>query len=160
MEFELRYASEDDLDWIIQSHDAVYREEFGFNIEFADGIAGKILALTSAKNSFTSFWIITVADERAASVAVSEIEPGVAFINFMLVLPQYRGFGLARKLLELTINHAREHGYETMRLETYSCLEDARKLYKLRGFKLAEPVREIYRFGQTIEQEFYELPLT
>ncbi len=152
-------ATEDDLKWLIRSHDEIYREEFAFNEEFGLVIAEKVSRMTSNANPFTSIWIAWVNETRAGSVAISEIESGVAFINFLLVLKHHRGLGLSRQLIDLTLSRARTHGFSRVRLETFGVLEVARRLYQKMGFKLCEPVRDLDRFGPVVKQEFYELVL-
>ena len=52
----------------------------------------------------------------------------------MYFLPQIRGLGLGREVLERAVNHARRLGFKTITLETISVLERAIELYQRFGF--------------------------
>ena len=52
----------------------------------------------------------------------------------MYFLPEIRGIGLGREVLERAVNHARRLGFKTMVLETISVLERAIHLYQRFGF--------------------------
>ncbi|WP_244172841.1 GNAT family N-acetyltransferase [Bordetella genomosp. 6] len=158
-ELALRTARQDDLQWIVAAHAQVYAAEFGFDRRFRDGIAAKMAALRRRPSAFDRIWVGWVDDERAASIAVSELPGGIAFLNFVLVLPRYRGRGAGRTLMETALAHARAHGSREVQLETYSCLVDARALYHRLGFRatMVAPGRRAY--GQTFDQEFWALAL-
>lgn len=53
----------------------------------------------------------------------------------MYLLPEARGRGLGRGLLEELIAIAKQKGFERIRLETASPLKDARQLYVAHGFE-------------------------
>jgi putative acetyltransferase len=52
----------------------------------------------------------------------------------MYFLPEIRGIGLGREVLERAVKHARRLGFKTMVLETISVLERAIHLYERFGF--------------------------
>lgn len=70
-------------------------------------------------------------------------------VKRMYVRPAFRGFGLARMMLEQLSNHAKENGVYVLRLETGIHQKDAIALYRGWGFK------EIAHFG-----EYQEDPLS
>jgi GNAT superfamily N-acetyltransferase len=75
-------------------------------------------------------------DGRAvAGGALKRIEPGVAEIKRMYVLPDSRGRGLARRLLAALEDAARELGYERVRLDTGASQPHARALYESAGYE-------------------------
>jgi len=53
----------------------------------------------------------------------------------MYYVPEVRGLGLGRKMLELCIEEAREMGYKQMYLETLEHMHTARALYEKYEFK-------------------------
>ncbi len=53
----------------------------------------------------------------------------------MYFLPEARGKGYASKMMELSIEKAREFGYQKCYIETMHYMEDAQKLYRKFGFK-------------------------
>jgi putative acetyltransferase len=57
-----------------------------------------------------------------------------AEIRKMYFLPEARGRGLGKRLLEDLVAFAREHGYKTVVLETASVLKTAIAMYRSYGF--------------------------
>ena len=74
--------------------------------------------------------------------ALREIEPGVGEIKRMFVLPQARGRGAARRILEALEASARTLGYSAVRLGTGVRQPEARALYESSGY------RRIRLFGE------------
>lgn len=157
----IRLHRPEDIGWIISSHGSVYADEFGFNSEFEVDIARKAVSLCENADATTRIWIKEVAGERAGSIAISKADEEVAFINFLLVLKRFRGEGIARELMRLALHHAQSGGFERVRLETYSCLRSARKMYAGLGFRIVDPVSSVTKYGRRFDREFWEkqLPL-
>lgn len=157
MENTIRTLVPGDAGWIISNHGSVYANEFGFDATFEIEIARKMVYLFDKGDALTRFWIKVVNGHRAGSVAVSKAEENVAFVNFLLVLTAYRGAGIARELMEFAVDHSFRHGCERVRLETYSCLESARRLYAGMGFRKQRGAKKLSKHGQSFDQEFWEL---
>lgn len=62
------------------------------------------------------------------------IDRGEAEIRKMYFLPEARGRGLGRQLLQDLVDCARERGFERIVLETASVLDEAISLYRKNGF--------------------------
>ncbi len=148
-----------DYGWIISNHGDIYSREFHFDQQFEIDIARKIITLCDNPGARFKLWIAEVDGERAGSMAVSKLTEATAFANFVLVLNKYRGMGIAKTLMNKIIEHCKTSGFKTLRLETYSCLQDARELYKTTGFQMTESTKNMQKYGQTFDQEFWELNL-
>lgn len=148
-----------DYGWIISKHGEIYSQEFHFDRQFEIDIAKKILTLNDNPGSGFRLWIAEVDGLRAGSMAVSKLTEETAFANFVLVLNKYRGMGIAKSLMNNIIEHCRQSDFKTLRLETYSCLQDARELYISMGFAITESTRNMQKYGQTFDREFWELNL-
>jgi len=144
---------------MISMHGIVYAREFNFNIEFEVGIAKKAAKIYESEDPFNRIWIKEVDGQRAGSIAVSKMQDGAAFINFVLVLDEYRGRGIADELMRHLIAHVRGSGIQVIRLETYTCLEHARVMYKNLGFSIVSSNDDCHRFGLKLVQEYWELQL-
>ena len=155
----LRIHRVGDLGWIISKHGEIYAAEFDFDASFEINIADKVVKYFSAEQGFNAVWIAEVDGERAGSVAVRSISTQQSFINFVLLLDQYRGRGLALQLMQRVLQYSKDEGYSSVRLETYSCLVAARKLYAAMGFEIVEPPAEIVAFGRPLTQEFWQMKL-
>jgi len=157
---DLRPLDIGDLGWLIARHGHLYADEFGFDRQFEVDITRKAVALCDKDDTFTRLWIAHIDGTRVASIAISPIEPGVAFLNFLLVMPDFRGQGLAHTLVAHALSHAEHHAFTRVKLETYSCLQSARRLYTELGFVRIGEGQPMQRYGQSFEQEFWhrELP--
>ncbi len=155
----IRLADRSDCDWIVDRHGALYASEFSFDDSYGRGIAGKMQALLDRNEAFTRIVIAESDRERAGSIAISALPEGGAFLNFVLVAPERRRKGIAEALLADALDHARREGRKFARLETYSVLKSARKLYAKMGFVIVKLEAGVSRFGQDIDQEIWEMQL-
>ena len=147
MKFNLRKPKPGDLGWVIAMHGEVYAQEFHLNPRFEVDIARKGVSLYGNPSDFDSFIIAEIEGQRAGSIAVSKQTETIAFVNFLLVLPEFRGQGIARALMLKVIEHAKAYPFKRIRLETYSILEAARKLYQNLGFTRYEMIAEVKKYG-------------
>ena len=157
MDFTIRQAEADDPDWIVARHGVLYPAEFGFDAGFGHDIAAKMKAFLAKDDAFKRIWIAEADNERLGSIAISQIGEGTAFLNFVLVEPAARGRGIAAAMMDTAFNHARQSGFSFVRLETYSCLKDARALYARHGFEIIESRAGIEKYGQSFDVEFWLL---
>ncbi|HEX2085891.1 MAG TPA: GNAT family N-acetyltransferase [Solirubrobacteraceae bacterium] len=77
-------------------------------------------------------------DEEGRAVCgggVKRLEPGIAEIKRMYVVPAARGGGVARALLAALEDAARELGYERVRLDTGPKQPAAEHLYRSAGYR-------------------------
>ncbi len=156
MKIILREQVPDDIGWLILMHGLLYSKQFNFDSQFEVDIAKKVISFFEEANDFDTLWIAQIESDRVGSIAVSIKSDQTAFVNFLLVKAKYRGHGVASKLIDKVIAHTEENGLKILRLETYSCLEDARKLYKKYGFKPYKKNASIEKYGQIFDQEFWE----
>lgn len=83
--------------------------------------------------------------------------PEVCELKKMYFLPQARGLGWGRALLELCLAAAKKRGYAVCYLETLRSMTTARKLYARRGF--TERSRPLGATGHCVCDAWYELAL-
>lgn len=72
--------------------------------------------------------------EHIRRLAALAREPRVAWLNQLAVHPRHRGEGLARRLLEQVVSHARRQDAQTLALETAAPATRLRALYERWGF--------------------------
>ncbi len=75
----------------------------------------------------------------------------------MYFLPELRGHGMGKKLLNHCIETAAQRGYQRMYLETVNRMTSANALYRLRGFQQLEGAEGAT--GHSSCDTFYALPL-
>jgi GNAT superfamily N-acetyltransferase len=69
------------------------------------------------------------------SVAMRAVGGREAELKRMYLLPEARGRGLGRRLLETALGWAREGGFAAVRLDTTAEMRAARGLYESAGFR-------------------------
>src|SRR5262245_35244330 len=89
-----------------------------------------------------TFLIARVGGRAVGCGALRVLEVGVGEVKRMFVLPEFRGRGIARQILEALESRARELGYRFVRLETGTEQREAISLYKSAGY------REMEAFGE------------
>ncbi len=159
MEIILSNPSPGDIGWLISIHGQLYAEQFNFDSKFEMDIAKKVINFLEASDDFNRLWIAITDNKRVGSIAVSLKPDRTAFVNFLLVKTEYRGYGIAKTLLDKVISHTKDNDLKAIRLETYSCLENARRLYDKYGFAIYKKNATVKKYGQSFDQEFWEKPL-
>ena len=94
-------------------------------------------------------------DTCIACVALVKVNKQLCEMKRLYVLPNYRGKGFGRMLIEAVIQLAKEKNYRTIRLDTLSDLIPANTLYAKLGFKQTEAYLDI----SDIELTFWKLDL-
>ncbi len=76
-------------------------------------------------------------DIDAETIRATEVEayPGEYYLDSMAIKPEYRGYGIGRKLIEAAINHGRELGYRKFTLLVDVAKPRLKDYYESMGFK-------------------------
>ena len=103
--------------------------------------------------------ILVFSRGRAVGVGcLKELEPGVGEVQRMYVVPDFRGKGLGRAIVERLIQEARTAGYRTLRLESMDFLHQAHSLYELVGFYRIQPYADNsmshYQSAESLEKYY------
>lgn len=83
--------------------------------------------------------VVTDAGEVVACVGLQPQGAGITELRKMYLLPEHRGLGIGRALLNHAIKNARDSGFVEIRLETASVLKEAVAMYEREGFQRYEP---------------------
>ncbi|MEM7795684.1 MAG: GNAT family N-acetyltransferase [Cyanobacteria bacterium P01_C01_bin.118] len=159
MEIVFRAPVPGDMGWVISMHGKIYAQDFQLTPQFEIDIARKLVLFFDHSDDFDQLLIALVNGDPVGSIAVSKKSATTAFVNFVLVIHEFRGQGIATKMINKVIDHARQNQFSKLRLETYSCLRGARYLYNKLGFQLVRRNLRIKKYGQVFDQEFWELIL-
>jgi putative acetyltransferase len=95
-----------------------------------------------------TFLIASVDGKAVGCGALRYLAPDVGEVKRMFVLPEFRGRGIARRILSALESRGRELGYSALQLETGTHQPEAIGLYKAAGYA------EIPRFGAYADNPF------
>jgi ribosomal protein S18 acetylase RimI-like enzyme len=129
-----------DLDRITEHHGRLYPFEQGVDSTFEDFVAASIAA--ARRHGFPTereaIWLVERDGAHAGSLGVTDEGGGVATLRWVVLDPSLRGRGLGRRLISEAIDHARAVGYSLIRLETFSDLTAAARIYRGLGFEVVD----------------------
>lgn len=148
-----------DAGWIAARHGELYAKDEGYNAHF-EGFVMRLLAefIDTRDPATERAFIPDLNGLRLGSVFCVRDDEHTARLRMFFLEPWARGLGMAPKMLEAVIDHARATGARKLVLWTHDSHVAAGQLYKRRGFEL-KGERKVHAFGiDTLEQEF-ELPL-
>ncbi|MGW3471541.1 GNAT family N-acetyltransferase [Saccharopolyspora sp. NPDC000995] len=155
-----------DLGTVLAMHGEFYAREYDFDERFeshvAHGLAAFAAALGAARNERGIepgwLWVAERDGETVGTVALTDEGDGVAQLRWFLVDPAAQGGGVGRKLLHALLDHARERGFERVKLWTVDLLETAARLYLDAGFRCTER-KFVRQWGQRLDELRYDLEL-
>ncbi len=158
--FVLRAHRAGDMAWIKRRHGEFYAQQQGWDSSF-EALVGKIC--TAFERDFDPAlehcWIAEMGGRPVGSVALTRSgEDGVARLRLLLVEEAARGHGLGSRLVDECQRFARAAGYRKIRLWTTDQQQEARQIYRSKGYVLVteEPV---HAFGKDMVNETWELDL-
>lgn len=158
--FVLRQHHAGDMEWITRRHGEIYSVQQGWDRSF-ETLVGQIC--TDFERNFDPAlercWIAEMGGKPVGSIAVARSgEEGIAKLRLLLVEEEARGCGLGSRLVDECHRFARAAGYRKMRLWTTDQQQEARHIYRSKGYTLVaeEPV---HAFGKDMVNETWELSL-
>lgn len=113
--------------------------ENGLTEEKGYGVADPTLEdmFSVYNNERSQYWVIELDGKVVGGGGFAPLAgmPEVCELQKMYFLPETRGKGLAKKLVNMSMEKAKVLGYQHMYLETTECLNAAVKLYEKLGFE-------------------------
>ncbi len=148
-----------DLGSIIHLHGRYYGLEYGYGVAFESYVAAGLHDFYSGYRSAQDrIWICEYDEKIVGSLVLMHRENTCAQLRYFLVVPEFRGIGLGRKLMESYMDFLIRAGYESSYLWTTHELSAAAALYKRFGFRLTEE-KESTAFGKQLREQRYDLNL-
>jgi putative acetyltransferase len=144
----IRTATNADCDRVIALVSGVLSE---FNLPF--DLESKDSDLQNLEQSYLrSGGIFEVLEDRDENLlgtyGLFRIDNETCELRKMYFVPEIRGLGWGRRVLERAVDHARRLGYQRIVLETISVLKDAIRLYTRFGFAPIEGAQVSARVDQ------------
>lgn len=157
--YALRTHQPGDIGWIIHRHGVLYAQEHGWGALFEALVAevgAKFLREFDAERE--RCWIAEKDGVRVGSVLLVKASAETAQLRLLLVEPEARGLGIAKRLVDECIQFARASGYRKIMLWTQADLAAAQHIYVRAGFQMVgESTHE--HFGVPVLGRTWELSL-
>lgn len=158
-EIELRSFTEADRTWLVRAHIETYEKSEGFDSSFGvliESILDDFLRDHDADSE--QGWIVWEGDTRLGSIFCVRLDDDTAKLRLLQLLPEARGRGVGRLLLDTCTEFARAHGYRSMKLWTHKSHEAANALYLRNGWTIVEE-KPIFNFGQALTERVMQRSL-
>lgn len=145
-----------DLGYIGWLHGRIYDGEFGYGIGFESYVLEGLGELGHQYDPERDrVWICEHGGQIVGFLA--GVSRGDSLqLRYFILLPEYRGKGLGRRLMDLFVGFMRDMGYCKAYLWTTNEQHAAIALYTRYGFRLTEEKRSA-AFGRTLTERKYEL---
>ncbi len=156
-EITIRTGKPGDLGYIAYRHGVLYATEYQLEPVFESYVLEGLLKYArSSQGGIT--WIAESNGQIAGFIAIIRLNEESAQLRWFLIEPEYRGFGLGRRLMSIAMEYCREKRFKKVFLWTFKGLDAAGALYKKHGFRLTEQVsNDTWKRG--VEEERWELTL-
>ena len=126
-----------DLGMVVHLHGLIYAREYGLDTTFEPYVAEPLAQLV--RDGSGRIWIAEDASGRMlGSIAMVDVGQQVGQLRWFLLVPEARGIGLGRRLLETALAYAGTRGFLRIFLWSFADLLDARRLYEHAGFRVSE----------------------
>jgi GNAT superfamily N-acetyltransferase len=153
-------GSRDAVNEVVRLHRQVYEGEYGLEASFANDVATQLaeLARSGWPGPREGLWLARVDGSTVGSVTLIEESSELGRLGHLVLMPDARGSGAGRRLVETVLAAARAAGYERLHLFTFSDLRAAGSLYRSVGFAVSSSERRL-RWGRLMDWQRYELAL-
>jgi GNAT superfamily N-acetyltransferase len=126
-----------DLGMVVHLHGLIYAREYGLDTTFEPYVAKPLAQCVLDGNG--RIWIAEDESGRMlGSIAMLDVDQHVGQLRWFLLVPEARGIGLGRRLLEMALAYARDRGFRRVFLWSFAELVGARRLYERAGFRISE----------------------
>lgn len=140
-------------------HAELYWRDESYDISFEGLVLGLLSDFIAKRGPLERAWVAVDAEGlRQGCIFCTRPAPEVAKLRMFLVEPALRGSGLAQRLLEAVIRHARATGASKLVLWTHESHRAAGRLYARNGFRLVDET-PVEAFGQPTLEQNWELDL-
>ncbi len=144
-----------DAAWLVERHATLYARDEGFDDSFGPLVAGILDSFDADHDpARETGWIAQAQNVRLGSIFCVSAGSTTAKLRLFLLVPEARGHGLGRRLLETCMDFARRAGYADMQLWTHESHRAACALYAATGWQITQS-RPVHSFGvDLVEQQW------
>jgi peptidyl-dipeptidase Dcp len=147
-----------DLGAVTYLHGLLYHQEYQYDMGFEAYVAAGLQEFYQQYDPATNRVWICEHYGRMIGFLLLMNRGSAAQLRYFLLLPEYRGIGLGKQLMERYMAFLKECGYQSSYLWTTHELQAAAYLYQSYGFKLTQQ-KESLAFGKPLLEQRYDLLL-
>ena len=145
-----------DLGYVIYLHGYLYNKEYNYSISFESYVAVGLYEFYSRFDPVKDrVWVCEHNKKIIGFLLLMHRKNKSAQLRYFILLPEYRGIGLGKKLMNLYMDFLKNKGYKTSYLWTTNELYAAASLYTRHGFELTEE-KESTAFGKKLKEQRYD----
>lgn len=158
-EITLRRFAANDAAWSVAQHRALYAKDEGFDDSFGD-LVDQIISdfLTDHNPARERGWIAESDGRPLGHIFCVSLDDTTAKLRLFLLVPEARGRGLGKLLLQTCMDFAKASGYCKMQLWTHESHEAACALYRKFGWQLVN-AKPVHSFGVDLVEQSWEIEL-
>jgi N-acetylglutamate synthase-like GNAT family acetyltransferase len=144
-----------DIGYVIHMHGRIYKQEYNYGIAFETYVAAGLHEFYRQYDPVRDGVWICEHNERIVGFLLLVHRGEAAQLRYFILEPEYRGFGIGDKLMQLFIAHFKQQGYTSAYLWTTDELPAAAHLYMKYGFRLTEE-KASEAFGKRLKEQRYD----
>ena len=153
----LRPFHPSDIDWLVDRHAIQYARDDGFDNSFGPLVRDILEDFAKSHDpALEQGWIAEKDGRPLGSVFCVSLTEEIAKLRLFFLVPEARGLGLGKRLLQTCMQFARDAGYSGMQLWTHESHEAACALYKASGWQLVAS-KPVHSFGQDLVEQSWEI---
>ncbi|WP_439118779.1 GNAT family N-acetyltransferase [Marivita sp.] len=155
----LRAYASGDFDWLVDLHGRHYAEAEGFDATFAPLVASILQDFEAQHDpAYERGWVAERNGARLGSIFCVKLDERTAKLRLFILVPEARGIGLGKRMLESCTGFARACRYESMQLWTHESHEAACALYRANGWHCTSS-KSVHSFGVDLVEQAWEVTL-
>lgn len=147
-----------DLGYVAYLHGKLYSEEFSYGTDFERYVIAGLHEFGQRYDPAKDRIWVCEHQGKMVGFLMGIGEGATARLRYFILLPEFRGCGLGKKLMELFMEYLAECGYRSAYLWTTNEQLAAASLYKRYGFKLTA-TKASTNFGKPLREQRYDLVL-
>jgi DNA-binding MarR family transcriptional regulator/GNAT superfamily N-acetyltransferase len=145
-----------DMGNLIYLHAQMYAQEYGYGLHFEGYVATTLHEFIEQYNPENQrVWVCEYLGKMIGFMLLMN-RGKAAQLRYFIILPEYRGIGLGKKMMDLFLDFLQACRYESAYLWTTNEQQTAAYLYRKAGFKMTEEM-ESERFDKKVIEQKYEL---
>jgi peptidyl-dipeptidase Dcp len=147
-----------DLGYVAYLHGDLYAKECGYGLQFESYVLGGLGEFGHAYDPGKDRIWMCEHENRIIGFLLAQHRPNAVQLRYFIFLPEYRGVGLGKKLMNEFIAFMKECGVRHAYLWTTDEQHAAISLYTRFGFRLTEE-KPSQSFGKRLVERRYDLHL-